>query len=90
MMELNSFVQQKYENPEPDVQQVIDQVPEDPNMTLLIEVRDRLTGEQFDWYEGKVTEADKKTLMLFKCYRMTKDIDDLINSMQRLFNKAKK
>lgn len=59
-------------------------------MELLTEIKDRLKEEEFEWYKGKVQEEDKKILMMFKCFKLNKDMDDLINSMQRLYSRQKK
>jgi len=59
-------------------------------MTLLLEVQDRLKPEEFEFFKPKVETKDKRTLMMIKCYKTTKDQDDFVNSLQRAFGKAQK
>ena len=64
------------------------QEPEDPNLLLILSLRDSLSPDEITFYKDKLANEDKKTMSMLKCYHMTKDLDDLINSMQRLFKKS--
>ena len=66
------------------------QAPSDPNLQILEEIGDNLESVEIEWVKQKLEEKDKKIVTTFKCYVMTKDKDDLINSLQRLYKKAAK
>jgi hypothetical protein len=59
-------------------------------MELLMELKDKLTEEQWEYYREKVEAEDKRTMMMFRVYFSSKDMNDLVNSMERQFAKAKK
>jgi len=48
---------------------------------VLEEIENKLKPEEVSFIKGKLEASDKKTLTLFKCYKMTKDQGDLINSL---------
>jgi hypothetical protein len=43
----------------------------------------------YEFISSKIAESDKKVLMLFKCYKITNDSQDFINSMRVYYNKMK-
>ena len=48
---------------------------EDPNMQIVLEVKDKLKPELFDFILEKLNTKDKKVLMVMKCFKSTKDED---------------
>ena len=59
-------------------------------MQILMDVKDKLKPELFDFISEKLSKKDKKVLMVMKCFKSTKDEADMINSMQRLYSKSNK
>ena len=54
---------------------------ESPQMVILKEFEARLKPEETTWVKEQLLAEDKKTLLNFKVYNMTKDADDFINSL---------
>jgi len=67
-----------------------DSAPSDPNLAVLASVKSRLSLEHYDFYVNRLNDNCKKTVMAIKSYNKSKDVDDLINSLQRLYTKLKK
>jgi hypothetical protein len=52
-------------------------------------LRNELNNESLYYFmASKIAHNDKKTGMLFKCYKANKDSVDLFNSMQVYYNKS--
>jgi len=54
-------------------------------MEALLEVKHELTPEEFEFAKPKVEQKERRALALISCYLKTKDQDDFINSLQRLY-----
>jgi len=63
---------------------------QDPNMEILMQIKGKMKTEEVNFTKSMIQASDKKTLTFFKCYKMTKDEGDLINSLQRYCAKSKK
>ena len=61
---------------------------DDSDVGILNEFKDNLQKEAYEFTCKKLNELDKKAVAIIKCYRMTKDSADFINSIQRFYGKA--
>lgn len=50
-------------------------------MQLLNEIKDKMKPEEFEFIKERTEAADRKILMMIKCYRNNNDQKDLVNSM---------
>mmetsp|Transcript_17232 Transcript_17232/g.29017 ORF Transcript_17232/g.29017 Transcript_17232/m.29017 type:complete len:316 (-) Transcript_17232:39-986(-) len=66
-----------------------DQSSADPNIAVLDSVKDKMSSDEYHWVVKKIGDQDKRILTTFKCFKMTKDAADLVNSLQRLYAKQK-
>ena len=57
----------------------------DPNKQALAKIKSKLTDHQFDFIKMKMDAQDKKVMMIFKCFNINKDEDDLLDSLKRVY-----
>ena len=57
-------------------------------MRLLESLKEKLSPDEIAFYRDKLAQKDKKCLALFNIFNMTADLDDLVNSMQRLYKRS--
>lgn len=61
---------------------------EDPNVAVLLEVKDQLSDQQFEWMKQALSEGDKKVCATVGAFKKSKDAVDFVNTVQRFYRKA--
>lgn len=54
---------------------------EDKNMQVLLEIKEKISSDEFKWIKEKIQGSDKKVLMMIKVYNKNNDQVDFVNSM---------
>jgi len=73
-----------------DEQPQAKQDEDDPNLAVLLEVKDQLSPEQLDWMKQKLSEGDKKVSATLRAFKKSKDAVDFVNTVQRFYRMAKR
>ena len=71
-----------------DEQPQAKQDEDDPNIAVLLEVKDKLSPQQFEWMKQMLSEGDKKVCATVGAFKKSKDAVDFVNTVQRFYRKA--
>lgn len=50
-------------------------------MQVLLEIKEKISSDEFKWIKEKIQGSDKKVLMMIKVYNKNNDQVDFVNSM---------
>lgn len=57
-------------------------------MAALMEVKDKLSPQQFDWVNEMLLKGDKKITASVSTFKKSRDAKDFANTIKRFYNKA--